>query len=103
MIRKRVPSRNLIGSNGRLAGPIPYASGSKVVPMSKENLLKVIGLLVSDQAFKLHFDRNPKEALANRQLHLDDDELQSLMPKDGRGPRADVLDDRIKRRSDDLI
>jgi len=72
--------------------------------MSQAHFKKVIGLLVTDNRFKAEFKADPKSALAARDLQLTDEQIESLLPSSQRtGPVSEVLDDRIKRRSDDMM
>ena len=69
--------------------------------------LDVVGLLMTDAAFKSAFAHDPAAAVAARGLALTSDELAQLAGADGAdgsAPSGDgaighVLDDRVKKRS----
>ncbi|MGE0432393.1 MAG: Os1348 family NHLP clan protein [Planctomycetota bacterium] len=73
--------------------------------MSEDTVKNVIGLLISDASFRAEFRRNPEKTLASRALELDDEAIARLVEfaKAQEQQGCEVLDDRIKRRSDDLI
>ena len=73
--------------------------------MSEDTVKNVIGLLISDPAFRSEFRRNPEKTLTARGLQLEEDAITRLVEiaRAQAEPAAEVLDDRIKRRSDDMI
>ena len=73
--------------------------------MSDQGLKRVLGLMLSDPVFRDAFAKEPLETLERYGIELTREELNQLLSSDivDSAPLGEILDDRIKRRSDDMI
>jgi len=74
--------------------------------MSMPPTKKILGLMITDPSFRERFEEDPRAACEEWKVEIAESDLQMLisgrLTESKNKPLGEVLDDRIKRRPDDI-